>query len=179
MNNDLINRSELKEAINTWDKFACLPNGELEPFRNLEHPEMFEPYIHLRDVIKAIDGMPTVPLPDFKEGYKQAILDGKTNFSRQKGEWINHRNDFGHNIADCSECGKTMQWHDEDEDGIPRYCWFCGAEMKGPYKKSGTENEDLEARARWVCCPMCDRETCNRRADDCDVKIWLEKHKEV
>lgn len=23
----------------------------------------------------------TIPLPDFKEGYKQAILDGKTNYS--------------------------------------------------------------------------------------------------
>ena len=31
---------------------------------------------------------PTVPLSDFKEGYKQAILDGKTNFSRPQGEWI-------------------------------------------------------------------------------------------
>lgn len=50
---------------------------------------------------------------------------------RQEGEWINHRNDYGHNIADCSLCGKTMQWHDEDEDGIPRYCWYCGAPMKG------------------------------------------------
>ena len=48
---------------------------------------------------------------------------------RPQGEWINHRNDYGHNIADCSECGKTMQWHDEDEDGIPRYCWYCGAKM--------------------------------------------------
>jgi len=61
------------------------------------------------------------------EGYK----DGKRDFSPKSGEWINHRNDYGHNIADCSECGKTMQWHDEDKDGIPRYCWYCGAKMKG------------------------------------------------
>jgi len=45
-----------------------------------------------------------------------------------KGKWINHRNDHGHNIADCSECGKAMQWHDEDEDGVPRYCWYCGSQ---------------------------------------------------
>lgn len=37
---------------------------------------------------------------------------------------------------------------------------------------------DLEAKARWICCPWCDRKTCDRRADDCDVKIWLEKHSE-
>lgn len=37
---------------------------------------------------------------------------------------------------------------------------------------------DIEYKARWICCPMCDRDTCNRNANDCDVKIWLEKHKE-
>lgn len=41
------------------------------------------------DCIDAIiDHVPTVPLPDFKEGYKQAIRDGKTNFARPQGEWI-------------------------------------------------------------------------------------------
>ena len=34
-------------------------------------------------------------------------------------------------MANCSLCGKTMQWHDEDEEGVPRYCWYCGASMKG------------------------------------------------
>lgn len=63
----------------------------------------------------------------YMEGYKA----GKKDFEPKPGEWINHRNDYGHNIADCSECGKTMQWHDEDEDGIPRYCWYCGAKMGG------------------------------------------------
>jgi hypothetical protein len=51
--------------------------------------------------------------------------------TRHKGKWVNHRNDYGHNIADCSLCGKAMQWHDEDEDDIPRYCWYCGADMRG------------------------------------------------
>lgn len=41
------------------------------------------------------------------------------------------------------------------------------------------EIELFEAQARWICCPMCDRKTCNRRANDCDVKIWLEKHKDL
>lgn len=36
-----------------------------------------------------------------------------------------------------------------------------------------------EVKARWICCPMCDRDICNRNANDCDVKIWLEKHKEA
>lgn len=49
---------------------------------------------------------------------------------RSQGVWVHYRNDYGHNIADCSLCGKAMQWHDDDEDGIPRYCWYCGASMK-------------------------------------------------
>lgn len=38
---------------------------------------------------KLITDAPTVPLPDFKEGYKQAIRDGKTNFSRLQGDCEN------------------------------------------------------------------------------------------
>lgn len=63
------------------------------------------------------------------EAFNKAIAALKAE--RPQGEWINHRNDYGHNIADCSLCGKTMQWHDEDGDGVPRYCWYCGAPMKG------------------------------------------------
>lgn len=78
---------------------------------------------------------------DDKEALELAIrcMNNKKSEERPQGEWINHRNDYGHNIADCSQCGKTMQWHDEDGDGIPRYCWYCGAKMKG-VKKDGTEN---------------------------------------
>ena len=64
----------------------------------------------------------------------KAELEQVINEARTQGEWINHRNDYGHNIADCSLCGKAMQWHDEDEDGSPRYCWYCGASMKGDIK---------------------------------------------
>lgn len=67
------------------------------------------------------------------EDWKSAEISDliKAYEEKTKGEWINHRNDYGHNIADCSLCGKTTQWHDEDEDGIPRYCWYCGASIKG------------------------------------------------
>ena len=48
---------------------------------------------------------------------------------RKTGKWINHRNDMGHNIADCSECGEAMQWYDPDTR--PNYCPNCGADMRG------------------------------------------------
>lgn len=62
MNNDLISRSELKEAINTYDTFACLPDGKLYPVRELERPEMFKTYIYVEDVIKAIDNSLSVDI---------------------------------------------------------------------------------------------------------------------
>lgn len=30
-----------------------------------------------------------------------------------------------------------------------------------------------EARARWICCPLCDKKKCEINADDCDVNIHL------
>lgn len=54
---DLISREALKTAIQ--DHF-----DELDAY----FPSAF---------IKEIDNAPTIPLPDFKEGYKQAIIDGK------------------------------------------------------------------------------------------------------
>ena len=67
----------------------------------------------------------------FKEGYKQAIRDGKTNFSRQTGEWIlGERNGEGYDYY-CSRC---MHVTNENINEI-RFCPKCGADMR----KGGTE----------------------------------------
>lgn len=74
-----------------------------------------------------IDNAPTVPLPDFKEGYKQAIIDGKTNFSRQQGEWyFNYQN--GWHCSICNRSVKDMPTVMGKADF--NFCPNCGAEMK-------------------------------------------------
>ena len=76
--------------------------------------------------IAEIDDAPTVPTPDFKEGYKQAIIDGKTNFSKPQGYWdkVNHGDYEWPDIAiRCSECL-------EEVDEESNYCPHCGAEME-------------------------------------------------
>lgn len=40
----------------------------------------------VNDFEDLIDNAPTIPQPDYKEGYKQAILDGKTNFNNKGGK---------------------------------------------------------------------------------------------
>lgn len=36
-----------------------------------------------------------------------------------------------------------------------------------------------EKRAMWIFCPTCDKEKCERDADDCDVKRILMKKKAI
>ena len=62
---DIISREALKKALHNF----------------FDGKVIDEPAYILRDVFCHIDNAPTVPLPDFKEGYKQAIIDGKTNYS--------------------------------------------------------------------------------------------------
>ena len=112
---DLISRSALKEAFSNncvhncyycnlakWDKKGACYNCGL------------------------IDNAPTVPLPDFKAGYKQAILDGKTQNQKQQGEWlVSQTMDCHSDIIDiytCPFCGKR-------EFSAYPYC-HCGAQMK-------------------------------------------------
>lgn len=113
MNNDLISRSELKMNEPHYDEEGCRIFYESE-----------------------IDNAPTVPLPDFKEGYKQAIIDGKTNFSRPQGEWmLGERNGEGYDYY-CSRC---MHITNENINEI-RFCPKCGADMrKGEVKNDNTK----------------------------------------
>ena len=55
------------------------------------------------------------------------VICGKIT-ERETGKWINHRNDEGHNIADCNQCGEAMQWFDDDLK--PNYCPNCGTKME-------------------------------------------------
>ncbi len=110
------------------------PKGELKEYKPLELDY---------NVKSAVENLKTAYWSNDSEKYAKAFTEAEEIIvnaichheyivcKRPQGEWINHRNDYGHNIADCSLCGKAMQWHDEDEDGIPRYCWYCGAVMKG------------------------------------------------
>lgn len=75
-----------------------------------------------------LDNAPTVPLPDFKEGYKQAIIDGKTNFSRPQGEWITQEQGAFYPI-ECSNRHNEPFCGDEGYV-LSNFCPECGAKMK-------------------------------------------------
>lgn len=78
------------------------------------------------DVLKY--NYPSTCFTDLCDAVDIAIKALSAQPERKTGEWINHRNDDGHNIADCNQCGNAIQWFDGDE--IPRYCCMCGAKME-------------------------------------------------
>lgn len=108
MKNDLISREKLKRAIETYDKFACLPDGKIYPVRELKHPEMFIQYIHVNDVIKAIDNAPTEKAEWIYCGvWSEGIGPGQV---------------FGDKVK-CSNCMTEYRF-------THRFCPYCGRRMK-------------------------------------------------
>ena len=104
MNNDLISREALRKAL-------------LELFNAVY-------IVTVDDVLKHIDNASTVSLPDFKKGYKQAIIDGKTNYSNETSKWIKMSDRYGVYFA-CEKCGYDR------ERAITNFCPNCGADMRG------------------------------------------------
>ena len=71
-------------------------------------------------------------------------------------------------------CDRDMCFHNLWND-IPCEECPCYQDEQKCKRMKEAEFDELEVQARWICCPMCDRGTCNRNADDCDVKKWIEK----
>ena len=104
----LIDADELKKSLNFVYDCAYIGSKSKEGIAS--------------DIIDEIDNAPTVPQPDFKAGYKQAIIDGKTNFSRLQGEWIN--TSPYDTEGECSVCCYLS-------NKCYNFCPNCGARMRG------------------------------------------------
>ena len=59
MNNDLISREALKEAVDTWDKFGYTAQGELIRLTE-KNKDLYVPYVKYQDIVNCIDNAPTV-----------------------------------------------------------------------------------------------------------------------
>ena len=86
-----------------------------------------EDWIRISEVKQSLNDVPTVPLPDFKEGYKQAIIDGKTNFQRPQGEW----KITGDATCECQFCHYQHVYVLSPKESGLNFCNHCGADMRG------------------------------------------------
>lgn len=64
---DCISRQAALEAIDTWDKFGCDPDGKLVRYDDDKH---YIPYVHYEDMVHAINHLPPVQpdVPDTNVG---------------------------------------------------------------------------------------------------------------
>ena len=127
----LIDADELKK------KFAYITHIRFTADMGQGGFEMFSE----KEIEDIIDNAPTIPQPDFKEGYKQAIIDGKTNFSRPQGEWLSHY-DYCEKHGYNPSVSIAFWWCDRCEQAVEHptnFCPNCGADMRGKKNESGNK----------------------------------------
>lgn len=95
MTNDTISRQAALQAMDTWDKFGCGPDGKLVRYDDDNH---YVPYVHYDDMVHTIKHLPPAQ-PDFNmvekidkaydDGYKCGYLQAKFDYEadmRQRKE---------------------------------------------------------------------------------------------
>lgn len=56
MKDDMISRQAALDAMETWDKFGCDPDGKLVRYDDDKH---YIPYVHYEDMVHAIKHLPS------------------------------------------------------------------------------------------------------------------------
>ena len=76
--NDLISRQAALDAMETWDKFGCDPDGKLVRYDDDKH---YIPYVHYEDMVHAIKHLPSAQPElspcDVCRYYPPSSMDGK------------------------------------------------------------------------------------------------------
>ena len=106
---------ELDEKYNEKSMLEIKENGKQALEQSIEA---------LNDALCELRMMPAIN--DFKEGYKQAIIDGKTNFSSMQGKW-------GKWIISEIRCPNCLGYFDTDcySMGELKRCPVCDAKLIG------------------------------------------------
>ena len=99
---DLISRRAALNAMDTWDKFGCDPDGKLVRYDDDNH---YVPYVHYDDMVHVIKHLPS------------AVKHGRWTLECGNGHFATYK-------YHCSECGA---YHRARYD----YCPTCGARMDG------------------------------------------------
>ena len=114
---DSISRQAAIDAMNTWDKFGCDPDGRLVRFDDNKH---YVPYVRYDDMVYVIKSLPSAQ-PE-----------------RKKGKWIEFdSSEDKYDVIKCPCCKHTFivdSYHWTDIGFIKddfKFCPNCGADMRG------------------------------------------------
>lgn len=105
---DMIDREELKKAVDTWDRFYYVPLQGVKRGSNDDYTAL----VRINDILHCIDTMPTADVHPIKHG-----------------RWIHQ----GDDMWLCSNCKENIifSMHESDRTEKQRYCCKCGARMDG------------------------------------------------
>lgn len=103
---DLISRQAALNAMDTWDKFGCDPDGKLVRYDDDKH---YVPYVHYDDMVHVIKCLPSAQ-PE-----------------RKKGMWLPD-NRPGGGFWVCSCCKFPSEAFAADV--LYKFCPNCGADMR-------------------------------------------------
>ena len=80
--------------------------------------------IDKEEVLKIIDNLSDL---SYRWNVARYIINNLPSATpqRPKGKWIKCKSRFGVEYFKCSECGRKLNWIDEDDN----YCSNCGTEM--------------------------------------------------
>ena len=124
---DLISRDELLKAMDTWDKFGVDDTNSLFRLDNLSLPN-YVPYIHYDDVVKCINGMPSVN-QEPKEGHW--VYEPQKRMVDETDEGVVYRTEYRCKCSNCdADYGFTKM-----KDAC---CRYCGARM---FEPQGSEDK--------------------------------------
>ena len=103
---DLIDRQAALDAMETWDKFGCDPDGELVRYDDDKH---YIPYVHYEDMVYAVKNLPSArpeiircgqckyaevaDAEDSQDGYTCQFHRGSIWFSGSYCSWAERRYD--------------------------------------------------------------------------------------
>jgi len=104
---DLISRQAAIDAMETWDKFGCDPDGKLVRYDDDKH---YIPYVHYEDMVHAIKHLPSAQ-PE-----------------RKTGHWIKTAR-WGR-VYYCDQCRNYLDFDGVNAGrGSANFCPNCGAKM--------------------------------------------------
>ena len=115
---DLISRSELLKAMDTWDKFGYDEHNRLIKIDRTN--EEYAPYVHYEDMVKCVNDMPTAYSVDVVvEELSDDVCEWKVfdNSLTDEPQWV-----YG------TTCGKYVG--EEHTSKAFAYCPYCGKKIK-------------------------------------------------